>query len=190
MMRAAYLWRSSDCLLFIVVAVVAVTCTVSEEIQNTTSSFSYAWQSDDDDVTDELGRADRFDDTLFQPDLRLTVELVRSNGFGLCAARRPDCAQTRVRTRAPPTGADQVDIVISAPAAYSRSPAEHLAQRPERDLPDSKCGNGLCRLGFSGRKRRSVGSQRRAVVWRGSQPLVLARLLKRGVGCDLEREGE
>jgi hypothetical protein len=105
MMRAAYLWRSSDCLLFIVVAVVAVTCTVSEEIQNTTSSFSYAWQSDDD-VADELGRADRFDDKLFQPDLQLTVELVRSNGYGICVARPPDCAaQTRVRTRAPPTGA-------------------------------------------------------------------------------------
>ena len=106
MMRAANLWRSSDCLLLIVVAVVAVTCTVSEEIQNTTSSISYAWQSDDDDVANELGRADRFDDKLFQPDLQLTVELVRSNRYGIGVARPLDCAaQTRVRTRAPPTEA-------------------------------------------------------------------------------------
>src|SRR5262245_17068804 len=95
-----------DRLVLIVLAVVALASAVPEEFQNTAAlPLSCAWSSEDCDVDDETGNAERSpcDDTLFQHDQRFPAVLVRSKHFGARVTQDWDlAAHMRVGTRAPP----------------------------------------------------------------------------------------
>jgi hypothetical protein len=114
-----------DRLVLIVLAIVAATSVAPEELQSTAAlPSSYAWNSVDADVDDEIPNAERssFGDTLFQHNRRLTVVLVRSTHVAACMTQDQISAMyMRVGTRAPPAREDRVFSYFS-PLLRSRQP--------------------------------------------------------------------
>jgi len=129
-----------DLLVLMVLAILAVTCAVPEEFQNTAALPSPSvWSSEDGDVNDEITNAELFpfNDSLFQQDQRFTAVLVRSKHF--CASVMRDwhlAAHMRVGTRGPPTRRGPNVHHISRPCSTpSISGSVSPARRRNDDLP-------------------------------------------------------